>query len=169
MGRWCIATRPRRPHERGAGVSRWIETEVRIDAPLARVWEILCDTAAYGVWNPFLRRIEGELRPGARLHVEMELPGFGRRRFRPTVLALLDARELRWLGRLWVPGLLDGEHRFRLEACEGGGVRLLQDEHFQGVLVLPLWRRLAPSLEAGFERMNQALKTRAEADAQARP
>ncbi len=29
-----------------------------IDAPLATVWQVMLDTAAYGEWNPFLFRVE---------------------------------------------------------------------------------------------------------------
>lgn len=144
-------------------MSRWIESAVRIDAPAHRVWEILLDTARYPDWNPFLRRVEGELRPGVRLKVEMDLPRLGPQRFRPTVLAVLPERELRWLGRLRLPGVFDGEHRFRLEASGEGRMRFLQDGCFQGILVVPLWRRLAPAIQEGFERMNGALKVRAEA------
>ncbi|HEB81025.1 MAG TPA: SRPBCC domain-containing protein, partial [Chromatiales bacterium] len=104
-------------------MSRWIESAVRIDAPAHRVWGILLDTARYPDWNPFLRRVEGELQPGARLNVAVDLPRLGPRRFRPTVLAVLPERELRWLGRLRLPGVFDGEHRFRLEESGEGGVR----------------------------------------------
>ena len=144
-------------------MSRWIESAVRIDAPAHRVWEILLDTARYPDWNPFLRRVEGELRPGMRLKVEVDLPRLGPQRFRPTVLAVLPERELRWLGRLRLPGVFDGEHRFRLEENGEGRMRFLQDGCFQGILVVPLWRRLAPAIREGFERMNRALKVRAEA------
>lgn len=43
--------------------------------------------------------------------------------FRPTVLVAEPDRELRWRGRLLVPGLLDGEHAFVVEPRGDGGVR----------------------------------------------
>jgi len=35
--------------------------------------------------------------------------------FRPTILKAEPERELRWLGRLLLPGLFDGEHVFEIE------------------------------------------------------
>jgi hypothetical protein len=67
--------------------------------------------------------------------------------FKPTVLAVEANRELRWLGRLLVPGVFDGEHSLRIEPLEGGGSRFVQSERFTGVLVSSAracWRRPRP-------------------------
>jgi uncharacterized protein YndB with AHSA1/START domain len=44
-----------------------IITEIVIDAPAERVWEVLADLASYPEWNPRIRRASGELRAGSRL------------------------------------------------------------------------------------------------------
>ena len=92
-----------------------LRTAVEIDATPARVWEILTDFEAYPDWNPFIRRITGEPELGARLEVRIEPPGGRGMTFKPTVLELEPERVLRWLGRVLVPGILDGEHELRLE------------------------------------------------------
>jgi hypothetical protein len=74
----------------------------------------------------------------------------------------MGGRRLRWLGHLLVPGIFDGEHGFTLEPLPEGGVRLTQQEDFRGVLVLLLARSLDRRTLPAFERMNQALKQRAE-------
>jgi hypothetical protein len=51
---------------------------------------------------------------------------------RPTVRAAEPARELRWLGRLFLPGLVDGEHRLALDPLEGGRSRFIQSEASAG-------------------------------------
>ncbi len=84
--------------------------------------------------------------------------------FKPVVLAAEPGRELRWLGRFLLPGLLDGEHSFRLEPLADGRMRFVQAESFSGILV----GRLGKTLEKtgrGFEQMNSALKLQAEARA----
>ena len=143
--------------------------EIEIDASPAAVWAVLTDTAAYPDWNPFLRRLDGELQEGARLQVEIAPPGGRAMTFKPTVLTVEPARELRWLGRLLVRGLFDGEHSFRLEPLENGRrTRFTQSERFSGILVGPLRKTLAKT-ERGFEQMNEALKRRVEARATEAP
>lgn len=140
---------------------RELRSEIEIDAPPERVWQVLIDFGAYSQWNPFIRSIEGEPRVGSRLKVRIEPPGARGMTFRPTVRVAEPARELRWLGRLFVPGLVDGEHRLALEPLEGGRSRFIQSERFSGLLVGLITGTLAAT-ERGFEQMNQALKTRAE-------
>ena len=141
---------------------REIQHQIDIDAPPAAVWAQLTDTAAYSEWNPFVRRLSGELTDGARLTVEIAPPGRRSMRFKPKVLAAEADRELRWLGRLGLPGIFDGEHSFRLERLPDGGTRLVQAERFRGLLV-GLFGGTLEKTQAGFEQMNRALKQRAEA------
>jgi hypothetical protein len=94
--------------------------------------------------------------------VRLEPPGGMGITLQPTVLDAEPGRELRWLGRLVVPGVFDGEHRFVLEPLDGGRTRLVQEERFTGLLVPLFARSLDRHTLAGFQAMNQALKTRAE-------
>jgi hypothetical protein len=91
------------------------------------------------------------------LKVRIEPPGARGMTFRPTVRAVEPTRELRWLGRLFLPGLVDGEHRLALEPLEGGRSRFIQSERFRGLLVGLLTGTLTAT-ERGFEQMNGALK-----------
>jgi hypothetical protein len=81
--------------------------------------------------------------------------------FKPVVLVAVPGRELRWIGRLLFPGLFDGEHSFIIEPIPGNSCRLVQAEKFTGLLV-SLFGKGFDATAAGFEQMNQALKTRAE-------
>jgi hypothetical protein len=78
------------------------------------------------------------------------------------VLEAAQGRQLRWLGRLLVPGLFDGEHRFTIRPLGDGQVRLVQQEDFRGLLVPLLAGSLDRRTLPAFEQMNQALKRRAE-------
>jgi hypothetical protein len=139
-----------------------IHHAIEIDASPAAVWAVLADVAAYPEWNPFVLSLEGDVRQGARLTARIAPPGGRAMTFRPTVLAAEPERELRWLGRLLVPGLFDGEHSFRIEPLADGRTRFVQSERFSGVLVRLLGRTLEQT-RRGFEQMNEALKLRAEA------
>ncbi len=139
-----------------------IRTEIQIDASAERVWAILIDFDAYPAWNPFIRRISGEPRRGRTLHVRLEPPGTRAVTLRATVLNAQPQRELRWLARLLVPGIFDGEHVLEIEPLDGGSIRFVQRERVIGLAVPLLQRFFEPSARAGFEAMNEALKSRAE-------
>jgi hypothetical protein len=142
---------------------RRLETTIQIDAPPSAVWAVLTDTDRYGEWNPFVRSIEGELRPGQRIRVRLRTPGGRDMTLKPKVLVAQRERELRWLGRLGLPRIFDGEHEFVLEGLSGGRrTRLVHAETFRGVLV-PFLGRVFADTEKGFVAMNEALRARVDA------
>lgn len=139
---------------------RLIDTDVEIAAPPLRVWNVLTDFARFPEWNPFIVRIDGSPEPGARLRVEIKPPGRSAMAFSPTVLAARPGKELRWRGRLLLPGIFDGEHAFELEQ-RGNICAFRQSERLTGLLV-PLLGGALAATERGFQAMNIALKKRAE-------
>jgi hypothetical protein len=142
---------------------RLIETTIDIRAPATRIWSILTAFSAYPAWNPFIIAAEGEPRPGARLKITIAPPGRPPMTFRPVVLVAVPERELRWLGRLLLPGLFDGQHEFQLEQREAA-CRFHHSERFSGILLPLFGDGLFQATREGFEAMNAALKKRAEAD-----
>lgn len=139
-----------------------IYSEIGIHAPPHRVWSILTDLENYRAWNPFIRDASGELREGSRIRVTIEPPGGRVVSFQPEVLRVDPERELRWLGHLLFPGLLDGEHVFEIRPDGDSAVRFVQRERFIGIIE-PIVRWTEKRILLGFEEMNDALKERAEA------
>ena len=84
--------------------------------------------------------------------------------FKPLILKLVPNQELTWLGHLFVPGLFDGRHTFRIEP-QGTTTRFYQSESFSGLLVGLFGQKMFQLTLQGFETMNKALKTRAEGHA----
>jgi hypothetical protein len=141
---------------------RQISTEIEIRAPAAQVWAVLTDLPAYAQWNPLIRRAGGALHEGAQLQLFISTPGLASRKVGVEVLRIEPERELRWLGRLWLPRLLDGDHAFVIEPLDASRVRVVQRERFSGVLVPFVAPWLVPKMTVGFEAMNRALKQRVE-------
>jgi len=138
-----------------------LKTEIEFEGTPEEVWDVLADLPAHAEWNPFMRKIQGEPKVGAKLEVRMEPEGERAMRFRPTVLTAEPGRELKWLGHLLVPGIFDGEHRWLIEEADPGRVRFTQSERFGGILVLLLWKKLRDGGTAkGFRAMNEALARR---------
>jgi hypothetical protein len=140
-----------------------LHTEVIVNAPLHTVWEVVTDLSRYSTWNPFIVSAEGEAAVGERLTNRMQPPDGKGMTFKPTVTEAEVDSTFEWLGRLGVPGVFDGRHRFELSAMSDGGTRVVHREEFSGILVRFMRKSLDTQTKHGFELMNSALKSRAEA------
>jgi len=143
--------------------SKELNTEIEIAASAQTVWEILTGLSHYEDWNPHIPEADGEVREGSKLTIRVEESDGSSMTFRPTVTRVVPHSEFRWLGRLLIPRLFDGEHIFEITALGADRVRLVHRENFRGLLVLPFWNKLNTETRHGFEAMNAALKVRAEA------
>lgn len=133
-----------------------IATQIDIPATPEQVFAVLVDFPAHARWNPFFAKMEGEAVVGATLDIAARNKEGGEgMRFRPTVLEVEPGRRLRWKGKLFVPGLFDGTHDFRLEAIDGG-TRVHHGEEFRGLLI-PFVGGVLRETEEGFQALNKAL------------
>ena len=82
--------------------------------------------------------------------------------FQPIVLVNDSEKEFRWIGKLFVTGIFDGEHYFLLEEVSPNQTRFIQGENFTGLLSGILMRMIGKNTEAGFIEMNKSLKVQAE-------
>lgn len=139
-----------------------LHTNIEIGASAEVIWNILTDFARYPQWNPFIKSIEGQMQQGAKLRVVIQPPGGKAMTFTPTLLVVHPQREFRWLGRLFIPGLFDGEHSFQIESTGTTTCRFVHEEKFSGLLVPLLWKSLNTTTRQGFQAMNEALKKKAE-------
>ncbi len=136
-----------------------IDTNVEINASRADVWNVLIDFPNCSQWNPF--RIEGIPEVGKRLVLHMSADGGHGMSFKPEVLVATPNEELRWLGKLGLHGIADGEHYFILSANDDGTTHLNHGERFSGALVA-LAKGSAGKGDAGYEAFSLALKQRVE-------
>ena len=142
-------------------LTEWtLYAEVTVNAPAAAVWQSLTDLDSYDAWNPFFQQASGTVAVGKTLRLEAHI-GTNTMTFTPTVLEAEKNRELRWLGRVLLPGIFDGEHSFTLKTLSDNRVKVVQRERFRGILV-PFFRTLLSETEDKFGDLNEALKARAE-------
>jgi hypothetical protein len=158
----CSTSRAPAAERSADGLFHWtISTAVEIDAPPERVWSVLVDLPAYREWNPFIVEATGKVAVGEKLSLRMALPGRQPMSIKPRLLVVDPGRELRWKGRLVVPGLFDGEHAFVLTPLANGRTRLDHSERFAGVL-LPIARAMVyEGTVQSFHALNAALAQRA--------
>jgi len=145
-------------------MGRSVVTEIRINAPLSRVWEEITDFDSFPDWSTFIREIRGSMEKGSRLEVAIQPPGGEVRVINPVVLSCEPPRRFRWLGRKGVGGvLLSGEHFFLLRPLDRESTVFTHGETFRGMLLPLRWRSLNRETSRGCAAFNQALKGRCEA------
>jgi hypothetical protein len=135
-----------------------IRTEITIDAPADRVWNILTDFPRYGAWNPFIYEAKGHANVGAKIRIKIRTPGGKEREYEPLITSA-DGHELRWTGKSF---FLTGDHFFALKEIDARSTLLIQREVFRGPLSLFFGENVDEDIAAGFEQMNRALKHQAE-------
>ena len=141
-----------------------IVTEIEINAPPSRVWQVLTNFEEYPMWNPFIKKISGIAATNENLEVHMPDPRGGTLVFTPTVLVAKRDKELRWHGKS-EDDTFNGEHHFLIEPIEDNNnnkVHFTQSEKFSGSMVASLEGWLDTAVKQKFEDMNRALKQRAE-------
>jgi hypothetical protein len=139
-----------------------IKTSITIQASKETVWNILSNFRDYPNWNPFIRSIQGEMKEGAQLKVTLRPEGDRQFQFTPTILQAEPGNTFRWLGKMGIKGIMDGEHYFILKEIAPNEVELIQGENFRGLLVPLFMRMMKEKTMKGFVRMNEALKVKAE-------
>ena len=138
-----------------------IDTEILINAEPKKIWKILTDFENYADWNSFVTSIEGNVKIGNTIKVKIEPENGNGMTFQPVVIAFNPEKELRRLGKLFIKGLLDGEHQFKLIDNQDGTTTFFHTEIFSGLLV-SLFKTKLTSTKKDFERMNIELKQLAE-------
>jgi len=137
-----------------------IKTAITINASKEKVWSILSDFENYPNWNPFILSLTGNMKVGE--NIKIVLPDMN---FKPKVLAFEQNKEIRWIGKLLMKGIFDGEHSFVIEDNMDGTVTFKHEEIFNGILVGLFAKKLDRDTRSGFEQMNLELKRLAEAKA----
>jgi len=139
-----------------------IYSEILIKASPEKVWQEFANFESYSGWNPFIRSLKGSPESGNKIEVFLQPPGKKGMLFKPKVLVFDHSNQLRWLGKLFMGGLFDGEHTFLVKENKDGTTTFVQYERFRGILIPFMKKMLNGSTLNGFKEMNQALKERCE-------
>lgn len=141
-----------------------IRTEITINASAETVWNILMNFEAYPGWNPFVKQLAGTPQVGNKLDVVIEPPNQKPSRFAPKVMQCNEHQYFSWKGTFIAPWIMTGEHIFEIKPLAHNQVKFLHYENFGGALAGLILKKIGKATKAGFEAMNQALKSKAEAE-----
>lgn len=142
--------------------ARTIATEIFIAREMADVWAVLVDFAAYGQWNPYIVRIDGEAKAGAVITVHAARSGTQSALVQNIDLVAIAPYAMRWQGGLPDRSEFAGDHWFVLESVGPGETRFKHYEHFTGTRVPQFGAGDETTVARNFERFNRAMKARCE-------
>lgn len=142
---------------------RQINTNIEINASPEKVWGILSDTASYPDWNPFIVKIEGELKVGQKFSMSAQLPGKKPMALTPVLTRFDPNQGLTWIGKIVAGAIFAGEHWFTIEPVGEGKTRFGHGENFSGILAPLILATVMKDAEAVYRSLNEAMKARAEA------
>lgn len=131
--------------------SRETAVEAEINAPAAKVWEVLTNLSNYTTWNSTLVSIEGDMKLGGAVKLVSKLDP--KRTFKLRVKAFEPNMLLVW-------GDPMGRRTYRLEES-ASTTRFSMVEKIGGP-IFPLFASKIPSFDASFEQFANDLKKECE-------
>lgn len=136
-----------------------IFTEIEINRRIESVWSCLTDLQNYSAWNQFITNVEGPLKTGCELKIDIHPLGKKNQKYKVLITDLVLERKLSWLGHFYIKGLIDGHHTLELIPIDQNRTKVIHRETFVGVLVPFVWKSFILSrLKPGFLDFNSDLK-----------
>ncbi|HEX6879168.1 MAG TPA: SRPBCC domain-containing protein [Terriglobales bacterium] len=139
----------------------YLYTAIYINAAPTEVWSILTDFERYADWNPLLPSVQGDLRPGAPLRLQVRLPWLPLLRITTTIQQVESGISFEWAGKFLSDSVFVGLHRFVVSPNGNGQTQFEQSETYSGLFSHMVFLFL-PILRYGFNQMNDSLKATAE-------
>lgn len=139
-----------------------IRTEIDIKASPEKAWEVLTDFNNFPNWNPFIRQISGTPTVGTKLKIKLHTSSGKNRTYQPIITKVEPSRELRWIGKSFIPGIFNGERIFTIAPLQTNHIHFVHVEIFTGLGVAIVGSRFDKDVYQSFVKMNDAFKEKVE-------
>jgi len=133
---------------------------IAIHAEPDRVWQVLTEFSAYPDWNPYLKRVTGELGIKRKLKIEMQLQTGHPYLAKPRVLEIENESKLTFRSRLYFPGFYDVTHFFVVLPTTKHRTELTYTQEWKGKVAQGLYKKMGKETEDAILAMLKALKKR---------
>jgi len=141
-----------------------VRSEIEIDAPPERVFDILLDLRSYSDWNPFTPQVESSLELGAPVHMRVRLRSATRlSRQVEYVTANERPHKLCWGANIGARFLVRADRCQTLSPLDDRRTRYVCTDEIQGWLAPLVMLMYGDVMQRGFDDCAMALKKRAEA------
>lgn len=141
-----------------------IHTEIIINAPIEKVWQLFRNFETHGQWNEFIRIHGQHMAVDKQFKIDFLSNGKVKMTIKPILLKDNYESAFEWIGHLGIKGLFDAHHYFHFEKLDAHHTRFTQKEDFSGLLVRLFKNSLLESTEKQFNNMNQDFKCYVESE-----
>ena len=143
-------------------MQRAVEHRTGVKAPAELVWEVISDFATWKDWNPVHPRMEGEMRIGTTLTVDLVLGEGPATTLQPVVQDWVPYEQLHWRTKR-LRGFVTAIRYLEIENMGPANATFSNGELFMGPLVRWVSRDERCRLRAAYTRMGEAVRDHAEA------
>lgn len=134
-----------------------IRTEIMLEAPAERIWELLADLKLYPQWNPLFQRATGHMGIDEHLELVVHLPETVPFIVNPKILSVETQSGFCWKHTVWCAAFFTWKYCTVLEQSAPGCLKFVQRSRFGGILGPLFYLGFKTSLLAGLITMNESL------------
>jgi len=135
-----------------------LRTEITLEAPVNRIWELLADLKLYPQWNPLFERATGHMNVGEQLELVVHLPEVAPFIVTPKILSVDNQSGFCWKHTVWCAGFFTWKYCVELETLAPDRLKFIQRSRFGGILG-PLFNLgMKASVFDGLIKMNEAMR-----------
>jgi len=135
-----------------------LRSEITLETPVERIWELLTDGGLYDRWNPLFPKSSGRMAVGERLELVVNLPGIVPFVVKPVMLTVEPKSRYCWQHTLLSAALFTWKYCAELEILAPHSLIFIQRSEFGGILG-PLFNLgLRGSVAGGLTKMNEAIR-----------
>ena len=135
-----------------------VRTEILLDAPVDRIWQLLADSSLYPQWNPLFQRASGRMNAGEQLELVVTLPDISPFVVSPVILAVKPLSGFCWQHKLYFAWLFNWKYCSEIVLLAPDRLKFIQRSVFGGILGPIFNLGLRSSVAGGLVKMNEAMR-----------
>lgn len=135
-----------------------IRTEIVLDSPVERIWQLLSNHALYQHWNPLFQKATGNLITGGQLELAVHLPSLSPFTIMPRIVMVKPFSGFCWQHKLLFAWLFNWKYCSELKLVAPDRLKFVQWSVFGGILGPLFSLSLKSTVAEGLEKLNLAVR-----------
>lgn len=135
-----------------------IRSEITLESPAERIWQLLADPVLYQEWNPLFQKATGKLSAGEQLELVVHLPTMSPFIITPKVVRVKHLSGFCWQHKLYFAWLFNWKYCSELESLAPDRLKFIQRSVFGGIFGPLFSLGMKTAIAEGLEKLNLATR-----------